>query len=231
MRCPLKTGVGLAVYNRLLRAAAFRELKLTQTTPVIGLTGQTGAGKTTVCSMLAENGCTIIDGDIVARRAVENPDVLAKLCDYFGNDIIVGGSLDRRRLASLAFASKEATKVLNDITHPEITQIILDEIEAAHRNKAKAVIIDAAALFESPLLPYCDLFVCVIADTETRIARVTKRDSITREAALERISAQGDEEYYVSKSDIIIVNNGGELKQQLQPLIKIIELLEEKDES
>ena len=68
VRCPNKTGVGLAVYNRLLRAAAFRELTLTKKTPVIGLTGQTGAGKTTVCSLLSKAGMAVIDAILLPAR-------------------------------------------------------------------------------------------------------------------------------------------------------------------
>lgn len=231
VRCPNKSGVGLAVYNRLLRAAAFRELNLTKKTPVIGLTGQTGAGKTTVCSLLRDSGCEIIDGDIVARKAVENPSVLSALCEYFGSDIIIDGSLDRRLLASRAFSSKESTLALNSITHPEITRIILEKIEQARSGEAKAIIIDAAALFESPVVPYCDLIACVLAPVETRISRVVARDSIARSEALTRINAQGDEEYYTSKSDIIIMNDGASLTERLSGLLRIIELMEENDES
>ena len=227
VRCPKKTGVGLAVYNRLLRAAAFRELNLTTKTPVIGITGQTGSGKTTLCTALREAGCEIIDGDIVARDAVKNPAVLKALCDYFGNDIIADGSLDRRKLAGRAFSSEEGTKALNDITHPEITRIILDKIDSARAQGAKAAVIDAAALFESPLVPYCDIIVSVLAKLDTRIERIISRDSITREAALVRANAQGSEEYYASKSDIIIRNDGEPLNEQLMPLIEIIELMGE----
>ena len=207
VRCPVSTGVGLAVYNRLLRSAAFRVIDLDFTLPVIGLTGQTGAGKSTVGKILNDKGCYIVDTDILARKAVENPEVIAMLCAEYGEDIFVNGVLDRRELARRAFATPEGTNALNMITHPEITRLAVDEIHKAQSLGAKAAIIDAALLFESPLTAVCDKTVCIVADKSIRLERIMKRDSISENDALLRINAQPDEEYYISRSDIIIKNN------------------------
>lgn len=215
VRCPVSTGVGLAVYNRLLRSAAFRVIDLDFDLPVIGLTGQTGAGKSTVCAMLREKGCYIVDTDILARKAVENPEVIAMLCQRFGSDIISGGTLDRRELARRAFATPEGTNALNMITHPEITRLAVEEIHKAENEGAKAAVIDAALLFESPLTAVCGKTVCVVADEKIRLERIMKRDSISESDAILRINAQPDEEYYKSKSDIIISNNGEDLDRQI----------------
>ena len=211
VRCPVSSGVGLAVYNRLLRSAAFRVIDLDFTIPVIGLTGQTGAGKSTVCTILKDKGCHIVDTDLLARKAVENPEVIERLCDKFGDDIISGGVLDRRELARRAFATPEGTKALNLITHPEITRLAVEEIHKAESEGAKAAIIDAALLFESPLTAVCDKTVCVAADEKIRLERIMKRDGISESDARLRMNAQPDEEYYKSKSDIIINNNGEDL--------------------
>ena len=211
VRCPVSSGVGLAVYNRLLRSAAFRVIDLDFTIPVIGLTGQTGAGKSTVCTILKDKGCHIVDTDLLARKAVENPEVIERLCDKFGDDIISGGVLDRRELARRAFATPEGTKALNLITHPEITRLAVEEIHKAESEGAKAAIIDAALLFESPLTAVCDKTVCVAADEKIRLERIMKRDGISESDASLRMNAQPDEEYYKSKSDIIINNNGEDL--------------------
>ncbi len=211
VRCPVSNGVGLAVYNRLLRSAAFRVIDLDFSIPVIGLTGQTGAGKSTVCTILKDKGCHTVDTDLLARKAVENPDVIAKLCEKFGSDIISGGVLDRRELARRAFATPEGTKALNLITHPEITRLAVEEIHKAEAEGAKAAVIDAALLFESPLTAVCDKTVCVVADEKIRLERIMKRDGISESDARLRMNAQPDEEYYKSKSDIIINNNGEDL--------------------
>ena len=210
VRCPISEGVGLAVYNRLLRSAAFRVIDLDIKIPVIGLTGQTGSGKTTVAALLKEKGCAIIDTDILARKAVENPEVISMLCERFGDDIIENGALNRRELARRAFATKEGTDALSMITHPEITRLSVEMIHNAYENGAKAAIIDAALLFDSPLACICDKTVSVVAPEDIRLDRIMKRDGISENDALLRMNAQPKAEYYIEKSDIIINNDGKE---------------------
>ncbi|MBQ8763379.1 MAG: threonylcarbamoyl-AMP synthase [Clostridia bacterium] len=216
VRCPMSSGVGLAVYNRLLRSAAFRIIDLDIKIPVIGLTGQTGAGKTTVAAMLEKKGYAIVDTDILARKAVQNPEVIAMLCKEFGGDIIVNGVLDRRETARRAFATKEGTAALSEITHPEITRLAIELIHKAYENGAKAAVVDAALLFDSPLACLCDKTVSVVADEKTRLERIMKRDGLSQKDALLRINAQPPTEYYIEKSDIVISNeDNGNLEEQL----------------
>lgn len=207
VRCPITTGVGLAVYNRLLRSAAFRVIDLDIKIPVIGLTGQTGAGKSTVALKMKEEGSYIIDTDILAREAVKSRDILDRLSQEFGADIITDGVLDRRLLAKRAFASSEKTEALNIITHPEITRLAIEEIHKAEEGGYKDAVIDAPVLLESDLLCFCDRTICVVADKGTRLKRIMARDNITEEQALERMNAQKDESYYVSMCDEIIRND------------------------
>ena len=218
VRCPLSSGVGLAVYNRLLRSAAFRVIDLDFSIPVIGLTGQTGAGKTTVADILRENGYYIVDTDILARKAVENPEVISLLCENFGDDIVENGTLNRRELARRAFATQEGTTALSAITHPEITRLSVIEIHKAQEIGAKAAVIDAALLFDSCLSSLCEKTISVIADEKIRLERIMKRDSISESDAKLRIGAQPPAEYYIEKADIIIDNNGDDLEKQLTEL-------------
>ncbi|MBQ7121334.1 MAG: threonylcarbamoyl-AMP synthase [Clostridia bacterium] len=215
VRCPTSSGVGLAVYNRLLRSAAFRVIDLDIGIPVIGLTGQTGAGKTTVAAMLRERGCYIVDTDILARRAVENPEVIDLLKKRFGDDIVNNGVLDRRELARRAFATEEGTAALSAITHPEITRLAVEEIHIAQKEGAKAAVIDAALLFDSPLHAICEKNISVIADEKIRLERIIARDGISESDAILRINAQPPAEYYIKKADIIIDNNGEDLEEQI----------------
>jgi L-threonylcarbamoyladenylate synthase len=207
VRCPSIKGVGLAVFNRLIRSAAFRIIDLGFDIPVYGLTGQTGAGKSIVGEELEKLGLYVIDTDALARKAVENPEVINQLKEAFGEDVAPGGMPDRALLASRAFACEEKTKLLNSITHPEITRLTIEEIHEAQESGAKAAVIDAPVLFESPLTCLCKKIICVTADEKERLERIMLRDGISREKALERIKAQRSEEYYVSKSDIIIRNS------------------------
>lgn len=211
VRCPAPVGLGLAVYNRLLRSAAFHVVDVDKRLPVIGLTGPTGAGKSTVAKYFAEKGFYLIDGDILAREAVKNREVLANLAKEFGADIInKDGSLNRRLTADRAFSTPEKTKALNAITHPAITALTYIEITHADQSDSKGVIIDAAALLQSPIVNMCDMLVCVIAPKKERVRRIVERDGITVDQALTRINAQKSEEYYIENTDYAISNAKGE---------------------
>ena len=205
VRAPSSEGVGLGVYNRLLRAAAFKVIK----PPVIyGLTGQTGAGKSTVASMLSEKGYLIVDGDVAARAVVEKGSpVLDKLAEVFGKDIIAeDGNLIRSALAQKAFSTEENRQKLNAITHPAVTQWSTDFIKKNLTAEHKGVVIDAAAIFDSDIRRYCTKMIVVTAPQDVRLERILGRDGITREAAMLRINAQKDEQYYKERADILIKN-------------------------
>ena len=176
---------------------------------IIGLTGKTGAGKTTVASYLKEKGCYIIDGDIIARQITEkDSDILPILQKAFGKDILdENGELIRKTLAQRAFSSKENTNLLNSITHPEIKRRCENEIAFAEDNGYKVAVIDAAAILEGNCKDLCEKIVVVHADEDTRLERILQRDAITKEQAMTRINAQKDDEYYFSQADIIIRNH------------------------
>lgn len=209
VRCPSLKGVGLAVYNRLIRAAAFRVIQLPE---IWGITGQTGAGKTTVSQALAQNGVYVIDCDAVARAVTEKGSpVLDKLADTFGGDILLpDGSLDRKALAHKAFASQDGTSLLNSITHPAITELVRREI-MENKDNYSVFAVDAALLFESEIYDYCTKTIVVTADEDIRLKRITQRDGISIEDALLRINAQKSADHYISKADVVITNNGGEI--------------------
>ena len=208
VRCPEIDGVGLAVYNRLLRAAAFRVIDLQIRIPVLGLTGQTGAGKSTVAAMLAARGCAVIDCDQLAREAVALPAVQTALCDAFGGDILRDGVLDRRLLARRAFADAEHTTALNEITHPEITRLAVAAIHKAEADGACAAVIDAALLPDSDLTALCGRILSVIAPEEVRLARICARDGISEADGRLRMAAQPPAAYYIENADLVLRNDG-----------------------
>lgn len=175
---------------------------------IIGLTGLTGAGKSTVAQKLMAYGCYHIDADKVAREVINNNEnVKNKLKERFGDDVInADGTTNRPLLASRAFADTESTNALNAITHPAVTEEIQSIIKDMDEVGYRGVIIDAIALFESGEDRLCDFTVAVIAPKDIRLERIMKRDNITEEKALERINAQKDEKFFTEKADFVLWN-------------------------
>ena len=176
---------------------------------VIGLTGKTGAGKSTVASYLKEKGCFVIDGDLVAREIVmPSSPALKELAEAFGKDIILeDGSLDRKALAQKAFSSAEGTALLNRITHPHIKARFEELLAKASKEGFAVAVIDAAALLESDCKDLCEKIIVVHADEQIRLERILSRDRITYEQAMTRINGQKDDNYYLRQADIVIFNN------------------------
>lgn len=219
-RMPRRNGVGLAVYNRLIRAAAFR-VYAPESTWVVGLTGQTGAGKSTVSARLAARGCAVIDCDAVTRDpALYSGECLAELQKAFGRDIMrPDGTLDRRLLARRAFADDESTQTLNRITHPVIFSRLRAEIAARKAAGARVIVLDAPTLFEAGAERLCRRVVSVLADRAVRKARILQRDGITGEEAERRMRAQQADGFYASRSDYVLDNTASVTDADLDDML------------
>lgn len=204
-RSPSKNGVGLAVCNRLYRAAAFRFINAIKRS-IVGLTGPTGAGKGYVSEYLAKLGCYVSDTDKIARElTMKDSPFLGILARNFGQDIIdENGELQRKLLAERAFKDKESQTLLNSLMHPEIIRISTERCFDALENGARAAIIDAPLLFEAGGDKYCNTVISVIAPKEIRLARIMERDNITPEQAQSRMNAQQDDDFYTSKSEFTV---------------------------
>lgn len=176
---------------------------------VVGLTGQTGAGKSTVSKVFAANGFAVINADTVARKVVEKgTECLAEIEDLFGSDVInPDGTLNRKALGNVVFSDKKKLEMLNTITYPYITGEILREIRQHSVKGEKLILLDAPTLFESRADDFCELIISVLADADIREARIVKRDSLTSKQARKRMDSQLDEEFFISHSDYIINNN------------------------
>ncbi len=179
---------------------------------VIGLTGSTGAGKSTVSGYLAARGFYIIDADRLSRRAVElGSAVLAALADRFGDDVLKpDGTLNRTVLAARAFADPAETAALNAIVHPEVIRLLQEELEAAKRRGEPTIVLDVPLLFQTGLETLCDCTVAVTAAPEVRCRRICRRDGLTEKQAQLRMAAQPEDEYYARRATVTLVNDTDE---------------------
>ena len=177
----------------------------------IGLTGQTGAGKTVVSDMLRERGFAVIDCDRVSRDVVSaGTDCLMELVTEFGVEILqADGTMNRHRLGNIVFNDKKKRIRLNEIIFPHIQAAIDMRIASLEKTGCQTVIMDAPTLFESGIDAQCDKVVSVIAPQWTRKRRILARDNITEEQAESRILAQHPDSFYTSRSDFVIENEGG----------------------
>ena len=176
---------------------------------VVGLTGPTGSGKTTVSEAFAENGFYVINCDTVARKVTEkSTPCLNELVHEFSESILnEDGTLNRKKLASIVFMDSMKKTCFEGVIYPYIISKILEEIKDAAKSGANFVLLDAPTLFQSNADDLCDLVVCVIADEHRRYENIISRDGLTLKQAQARMSAQLKDDYYTQKSDIVIRNN------------------------
>lgn len=202
---------------------------------VIGLTGQTGAGKTTVSDYLRENGVTVIDADQVARRVVEQGSAcIADIALEFGCEYInMDGTLNRRKMARTVFGDKAKLKKLNSLMFPYIIEEIRGELARLKEEQGGLIVLDAPTLFESGADKECDYVVSVTAAAPERERRIIARDGLSQEEARERIAAQHDEDYYKSRSWRVLENNGSadSLKNEVSALLATLEGMMEQPAS
>lgn len=200
---------------------------------IIGLTGRSGSGKSAFCNILERHGIPCLDTDAVARRVVEKGmPCLDELCIHFGEHILLSnGSLDRKKLGSIAFSDKNALSALNSITHRHITAEVKKWLAECEKNGAVAAVIDAPMLFESRENEICDITVAVVCDEKSRLERIISRDGITREYAEKRMSAQKPDSFFIEKCDHIIYNNGSEkeFEKNAKAFLKTVGIISGED--
>ncbi len=174
---------------------------------IIGITGPTGSGKSTITAYLKSKGYYVIDADSLGRQALQKgSDCLVQACIAFGDDILnTDGTLNRPLLAKRAFSTPENTARLNSITHPWICMQVVEIVDSIRKSDSNPVILfDAAVLLESKMDILCDYVLAVVAPLEIRKQRIMTRDNLTEENADIRINAQNKDEFYISRSDFVI---------------------------
>lgn len=176
---------------------------------IVGLTGMSGAGKTTACGAFREKGFSVVDCDIVAREVVvKGSPALKELSIAFDGIINDDGTLNRRKIGDIIFSDPEKRALFNRIIYPYILYKVITDISNFISEGKRLILVDAPTLFESGADKICDMIVSVVSDKERCIERIMKRDGITLRQATERLGSQFDKSFYTEKSDYYIDNTG-----------------------
>ncbi len=176
---------------------------------VIGLTGQSGSGKTMVSDYLGDCGYSIINADLVARAVTMRGSACNReLRKLFPSCINEDLELDRRKLGSIVFNDKEKLELLNATIFPYINKLIDIEISEFEERGSKLVILDAPTLFEAGADKHCDMIISVVSDDTLRENRIIKRDNLTREQVSARFASQLPKSFFIKNSDYVIENDG-----------------------
>ncbi len=171
---------------------------------IIGITGGTGCGKTTLLGEIAERGGLILDCDSIYHELLRSDaEMLSQIAQRFPS-AVENGVLDRKTLGEQVFSDEQALLDLNAITHRAVKAEVQRRLDGVKGLAA----IDAIALFESGLSELCDVTVAVSAPRADRIRRLMKRDGISREYACKRIDAQKDADFFARHCDAVLYNGG-----------------------
>ena len=173
---------------------------------IIGITGGTGCGKTTLLKTIAEKGGLILDCDAIYHELLATDISLLNAIETRFPGTVENGTLQRKKLGAIVFSDEKALKDLNKITHRAIKAEVLRRL--AHKPKLAAI--DAIGLFEGGLAELCDTTVAVTAPEEVRIQRLMLRDNISEDYARTRIAAQHPESWFREHCDCTLENNGTE---------------------
>jgi len=171
---------------------------------IIGITGGTGCGKTTLLNLIRQQGGLVLDCDAVYHQLLEKDTAMLSAIESRFPGTVENGVLQRKKLGTVVFADVKALQDLNNITHSAIRA----EVERRLVNRPKLAAIDAIALIESGLGDLCHVTVAVTAPVEDRVRRLMARDGISEEYARSRIAAQHDEAWFRANCRYVLENNG-----------------------
>lgn len=194
---------------------------------IIGLTGGIGSGKSTVSDILEEMNYKVIDADKLSREACKiGSPLLRLLVKEFGIDIICeDGTLDRKKLADLAFSDRDGTRRLNELVQTAILVKAMEYFsELRNEGKTDVCFFDVPMLFEAGWDKYTDAVWLITAPENVRLSRVVTRDKSRRDAVLARMRLQLTDEEKIARADLIIDNSGTEedLRKQVAEAVATI---------
>ncbi len=174
---------------------------------VIGITGGTGTGKTTLLNEFEKRGALVIDCDALYHDLLKSDEKMRnEMTERFG-PVFSDGELDRKALGRTVFSDDQALKDLNRITHKYVRRSVKKLLSAWKADGGDLAAVDAVALYESGISKLCDKTIAVTAPVESRAARIVEREGITPEYAMMRINSQKPDRYYERRCDYLLRND------------------------
>ena len=170
---------------------------------ILGITGGTGCGKTTLLNVIRDHGGLVLDCDAIYHSLLQTDNGMLSAIKARFPEAFEDGHLNRKKLGAIVFADPDALTELNKITHDAVKQEVIRRLAVWDGLAA----IDAIALFEGGLAELCDITIAVTAPLEDRVARLMARDGISEEYARSRIAAQKSEGWFRQKCDFVLENN------------------------
>ena len=171
---------------------------------IIGITGGTGCGKTTLLELIRQRGGLVLDCDAIYHELLKTDRQMLCAIEERFPGTVENGCLQRKKLGSIVFNDKDALADLNRITHGAVKA----EVQRRLTPMPQLAAIDAIGLFEGGLAELCDLTVAVTAPEELRVARLIDRDGISEEYARKRIAAQHQDSWFRQRCDYTLENTG-----------------------
>lgn len=179
---------------------------------IIGITGNSGSGKSTISKLISKNyEAKIIDADKIAKEMTKNNgEYLQAIRQAFGNGVIKNNELDRKKLADIVFLNRAEKEKLDGLTFEYVVEEIKKELETNQNLDYQYIILDVPLLFESKLDKLCDYTIGVIAPKTEKIKRICKRDKLSKEKALQRLNSQPNDEFFTKNCNTVINNENKE---------------------
>lgn len=193
---------------------------------IIGITGSSGSGKTTVSEILSEElDAKRINADQVVKQLQQKGNkYYEEIVQVFSQEILQeDGNLDRKKIAEIIFQDESKKEKLNQLTYKYVVEKIKEQI---NRTKEEYIIIDAPLLIESKLNEICDVIIAVISKKDEQIKRISNRDNIEEKHAKLRLNAQKDNKFYKLYANYIVENNGGNYDEFMGRVRSLVQKLQ-----
>ncbi len=170
---------------------------------VVGVTGNTGTGKTVICELFKELGAHLISCDELGWQVLKDPNIIKQIKDKF-KEAIEDGKVNREKLGIIVFGNQDILKTFNEIVHPELLKKLKVAIESSVK---KTVVVDGALIFEWRIENWFEYVILLISSLEDKKKRL-KAKGLSEATIKGRLDSQADSTRFVKYSDFIIENDG-----------------------